>query len=59
MLKTFQRLRLYLLLLLKRIHIWCKLSQDLVGLLVELHLSGDELRQISERFRRIQDLFER
>ena len=41
---------------LQSIHNRCQLAQDLVCFLVEFQLSGDEIGEVAERFRGIEDL---
>ena len=41
---------------LKTIDDWRELAENLVGLLVELHLRGDQLGQVAQRLRRVEDL---
>lgn len=47
----------YLLLHLQAIHYRRKLAQDLVGLFVEFELGGDQIGEVAQRLRRIEDLF--
>lgn len=46
----------YLLLDLQRINGRCKLAKDLIGLLVELKLSSDQIGQVAQRLGGIKDL---
>lgn len=46
-----------LLLDLQALNGWRKLAEDLVGLLVVLHLGSDELSEVAERLRGIQNLW--
>lgn len=46
----------YFLLDLETIYNGCKLAKDLIGLLVELELGGDQVGKVSQGFRGIKDL---
>jgi hypothetical protein len=48
----------HLLLDLKTINDWCELAEDLVGFLVEFKLGSDEISQVAEWLRGIENLFE-
>ena len=41
---------------LESINDWCKLAENLICLLVEFELGGNQVGKISERFRGIKDL---
>lgn len=42
---------------LQRIHIWGKLAENFIGLLVELELGGDQISKVAQGFGSIKDLF--
>jgi hypothetical protein len=44
------------LLNLKSIHNGCKLAENLICLLMELELSGNKVREVSEGFRSVENL---